>query len=142
MARRPIKRKPKLRSFFEDKGKDFLERMSTNFGYEVTKLPYELNYVVDFTLLSKKDGHPIYLEFKGYFSPEDRRKMKAVRKANPLLDIRFVFMRDNPLTKGSKTKYSDWCKKNGYPLVHIVGKDSLIIPKDWLKECQEVTVKK
>lgn len=124
----------KLRSSFEDKGKAFLEKNKISFGYEDTKLPYELSYVVDFSFLSKKTKKPVYIEFKGYFSPEDRRKMKAVRERNPELDIRFVFMRDNLLTKRGKMRYSDWCKKHGYPLVYVVGNSEKIIPQEWLNE--------
>ena len=46
------------------------------------------------------------IEAKGFFKPSDRRKMLAVKEAHPHLDIRFVFMRDNTLSKNSKTTYT------------------------------------
>lgn len=51
-------------------------------------------------------------ELKGRFTLFDRKKMKLVVEQNPDKDITMVFQRDNPIRKGSKTKYSDWCNKN------------------------------
>lgn len=53
--------------------------------------------------------------------------MIAVKEFNPELDIRFYFPYDNKLRKSSKTRYSDWCRKNGFPF--YVGK----VPKIWRK---------
>ena len=52
----------------------------------------------------------VIIEAKGFFKPSDRRKMLAVKEAHPELDIRFVFMRDNTLSKSSKTTYSMWAE--------------------------------
>lgn len=54
--------------------------------------------------------------------------MEAVKKDNPELDIRIVFMRDGPLRKGGKMRASDWAEKAGF--VYCVGP----IPKDWFLE--------
>jgi len=51
-------------------------------------------------------------EIKGWFTLADRKKMKLVIEQNPDKDITMVFQRDNPIRKGSKTRYSDWCNKN------------------------------
>lgn len=51
-------------------------------------------------------------ELKGRMTLFDRKKMKLVVEQNPDKDITMVFQRDNPIRKGSKTKYSDWCDKN------------------------------
>lgn len=51
-------------------------------------------------------------ELKGRMTLFDRKKMKLVVEQNPDKDITMVFQRDNPIRKGSKTKYSDWCNKN------------------------------
>ena len=40
--------------------------------------------------------------------------MLAVKKQHPELDIRFIFQRNNTLTKRSKTTYGDWCDKHGF----------------------------
>ena len=41
--------------------------------------------------------------------------MLAVKEQNPELDIRFVFQRNNTLSKNSKTTYGAWCEKHGFP---------------------------
>lgn len=66
-------------------------------------------YTPDFRL-----GNGYVFEAKGRFTAADRRKHLAVREAHPELDIKFVFMSDNKLTKRSKTHYSDWCMENGF----------------------------
>ena len=81
--------------------------------YESERLPYPLlhHYTPDFVL-----PNGIRLEVKGFFTGDDRTKMKAVKKAHPELDIRFVFNdAKRPIRTGSKTTYADWCKKNGFP---------------------------
>jgi len=108
----------RLKSKFEVKVSNALGK---GWNYEARKLPYVLenNYNPDFT---NGAGWPddywrdvIVVEAKGRFTGADRRKMLAVKKAHPDVDIRFVFMRDNPLYKGSKSRYSDWSKKHGFP---------------------------
>lgn len=93
--------------------------------YETLKLPYviEKYYLPDFVI----EGTDIVVEVKGYFRATDRTKMLAVKKANPNLDIRFVFPQDNKLFSRSKTRYSDWCEKNGFK--YHIGTE---IPKEWL----------
>jgi hypothetical protein len=57
--------------------------------------------------------------------------MAAVIEQNPDLDIRMLFMRNNPITKTSKTKYSDWCDKRGIKY-HISANGS--VPEEWIAE--------
>jgi hypothetical protein len=40
--------------------------------------------------------------------------MALVKLQHPELDIRILFMRDQPIRKGSNTMYSDVCDKLGY----------------------------
>lgn len=96
-------------------------------GIESHELPYTLvkNYLPDIVLVFP-NGHVRYIEVKGWYPPIDRAKMKAVKKCNPDLDIRMVFGADNKLHKTSKLRYSDWCKKHGFP--YAIGK----IPSEWL----------
>ena len=68
----------------------------------------------------------IIIETKGKFTARNRRTMLAVRESHPNEDIRLLFMRDNKLSKASKTKYSDWAKANGYQ--YAVGS----VPPSWL----------
>lgn len=102
----------KYRSGLEKQVADLLTGLGVNFEYESTKVPYILqcNYTPDFLL-----PNGVYLETKGHFTPEDRRKMIAVKKANPDLDIRMVFQAPhNRIEKRSKTTYAMWCEKNGF----------------------------
>jgi hypothetical protein len=76
-----------FRSGLEEKVADLLVNLGVKYEYESTKVPYILqcNYTPDFLL-----PNGVYLETKGQLTEEDRRKMKAVKAANPELDIRFV----------------------------------------------------
>lgn len=78
--------------------------------------------------ISSRVDKGIYIETKGRFTAADRNKMLLVKQAWPDLDIRMVFMADNKISKWSETRYSDWCKKHGFPYAF---KD---VPDDWIKE--------
>ena len=102
-----------FRSGLEEKVADLLCNLGVSYEYESTKVPYVLqcNYTPDFLL-----PNGIYLETKGQLTEEDRRKMKAVKAANPELYIRFVFQSPyNKIYKGSKTTYAKWADKHGFP---------------------------
>jgi hypothetical protein len=87
-----------FRSGLEEKVADLLTNLGVKYEYESTKVPYVLqcNYTPDFLL-----PNGVYLETKGHLTDEDRRKMKAVKAANPDLDVRFVFQ--SPFNKIYKT---------------------------------------
>ena len=100
----------KYRSGLEKKVAELLGNLSIPFEYESTKVPYVLqcNYTPDFLL-----PNGIYLETKGQFTPEDRRKMLAVKEMHPDLDIRMVFQAPfNKIDKRSKTTYAAWCDRH------------------------------
>lgn len=89
------------------------------------KIPYviEHKYTPDFVL-----PNGVFIEFKGYFWPEDRTKHLTIKKQHPTLDIRFVF--DSPfnkLNKASKTTYAMWADKHGFKWAMKT------IPDDWFK---------
>ena len=112
-----------MRSHLEEQVADLLDEMDIEYQYESEKIPYmiEANYIPDF-----KVGD-IYFETKGYFPPDQRRKMKAVKEANPDLDIRIIFQSPhNKINKRSKTTYSMWAEKNGFPWCAYYA-----IPVDW-----------
>lgn len=116
------------RSKFENTLAQTLKRKRVKFKYETSTFPYFLlhHYTPDFVLT--KGNKTIYIEAKGVFSSKDRTKMKAVRKQNPDLDIRIVFMNANlKLYKGSKTTYGEWATKAGFKWAE--GE----IPEEWLK---------
>ena len=97
-------------------------------GYETEKLPFTLKryYLPDF-VLTQKDGSKIYIEAKGYFRPESRQKLLAVKAQHPGIDIRLIFYDNKKLYKGSKTKYNEWAEKNGFPW------SIKSIPPEWLQ---------
>lgn len=115
-----------MRSKFEEtifqsiQGKAVVEYESEKLSYTVS-LSYVPDLVVRFTTRPT-----MYLELKGYLDYDDQRKMKAVKKDNPDLDIRFVFMKDNKISKTSKLTYSSWSEKYGFPYCFNS------IPEDWL----------
>jgi hypothetical protein len=119
------KQPPKYRSNLEKNIADLLEGLGVSFLYESEKLGYtiEHNYTPDFVL-----PNYTYLEAKGYWDPADRRKILAVKKANPEADIRMVFQSPyNTISKKSKTTYAQWCDKHDIPWTSY--KD---IPIEWL----------
>lgn len=95
--------------------------------YEKHKIKYikpatEHTYTPDFKL-----PNGIFVETKGRFVTEDRKKHVLIRKQHPELDIRFVFQNSkNKIRKGSPTTYADWCNKQGFKYADKV------IPQEWL----------
>lgn len=115
-----------MRSKFEEsifkslEGKVKAEYESEKLSYTVT-----LSYVPDI-IVYFVHRPTMYLELKGYLDYDDQRKMRAVKQANPELDIRFVFMKDNKISKTSKLTYSSWSEKYGFPFCFNT------IPEEWL----------
>lgn len=118
--------KPSFRSKFEEEVWDAVERNGFTMKYETLYLPYYVrgNYRPDFILPNN-----IIVETKGYFDTRAQVKMKAVKKENPDLDIRVVFMNSRAkVRKGSKMTYGDWCEKHGFPYADFH------IPLAWFRE--------
>ena len=119
------KKEPKFRSKLEERVATLLEQLGISYEYESEKLSYtiEHNYTPDFVL-----PNYVYLETKGYWDAADRRKVLAVKRDNPEVDLRMVFQSPyNTISKKSKTTYAQWCEKHGikWAAVHA-------IPIDWL----------
>ena len=91
---------PQLRSGLEDRLSKHLDKLNIPYLYECSKYSYvtESKYTPDFFL-----PNGVIIEAKGFFKPSDRRKMLAVKNQHPDLDIRFVFQRNNTISKFSKT---------------------------------------
>ncbi len=71
----------------------------------------------------------IFLESKGRLTGANRRRLVAFKAYYPEIDLRIVFMCDNLLSKGAKSRYSDWAKKAGFE--YCVGFSK--IPQEWFK---------
>lgn len=74
-------------------------------------------------------GGWMYVEVKGRWTAQDRRKMSLVIEQNPQIDIRMLFARDNTISKNSRTKYSTWCEKRN--IKYAIGTE---VPAEWLEE--------
>lgn len=113
----------RFRSKFEEQIAKGFDKEGHVYLYEPSKINYQLvcSYTPDFHL---KNG--VIIEAKGFLKPSDRRKMLAVKDQHPELDIRFVFQRNNPLSKGSKHTYLSWAEKHGFPACVWPN-----IPPDW-----------
>ncbi len=114
------------KSWYEADLADELKRLKCKAKYEPVKLKYQLNlnYKPDWVL-----PNGVILEAKGKLDYETRRKMEAVKKANPKKDIKLIFMKaSNTIRKGSKTTYGDWATQNGFDW-----SEGFVIPELWLK---------
>ena len=125
MKRTPKKKTSKYKSGLEEQVAKLLEGLGVSYEYESCKVPYTIqhHYHPDFIL-----PNHVHLEAKGYWSAPDRRKIAAVKKDNPDLDLRMVFQAPyNKISKGSKTTYAIWCEKHDIPWTSFQD-----IPLAWL----------
>ena len=114
-----------FRSGLEERVADLMVNLGVKYEYESTKVPYQIqhNYTPDFLL-----PNGIYLECKGYWDAEDRRKIKAVKLQHPEIDLRFVFQSPyNKISKKSKTTYAQYCERLNIPWTSYAN-----IPIEWL----------
>lgn len=111
--------KTKTKNRFEDRIFKTLTKSKVPFKYESEKIPYIFSghYLPDFVVQTPHGK--IYIETKGYFRPEAKRKLVAVKKLNPNLDIRIIFY-------AKKEKDIRWAERHGF----IYSIETL--PKEWL----------
>lgn len=117
----------RFRSKYEERIWKDAKKRKKKIKFEAEKLSYTLscNYVPDFIL-----PNGVYVEAKGYFDSRARSKMIAVKKCNPDLDIRMLFMDSRKkLRKGSESTYADWCLRHGFPFA-----DGDEIPESWFEK--------
>ena len=98
-----------------------LKKSKLQFKYEAEKIPYVLagHYIPDFIIHTSMGK--VYIEAKGYFRPEAKRKMVAVKRQHPELDIRLVFY------SASKQNVR-FAERHGFKYAIET------IPKEWLEE--------
>jgi len=102
------------RSGLEKKVREYLDNSGIIYGYEAQKITYTVpmihkSYTPDFVFI-KKDGNKMYIETKGYWDNEDRKKHFFIKESNPNVDLRFIFSNPNTkIRKGSSTTYADVC---------------------------------
>ena len=124
-----IQRKKGHKSGLETKIDEQLKSKGIDGEYEQHEIKYTIpatdhSYKPDFRL-----PNGIFIESKGWFLPEDRKKHLLIKKQHPHLDIRFVLQSPNgKIYKGSKTTYAQWCDKNDFKWAKKE------IPQDWIDE--------
>ena len=119
------KKTSKFKSKLEERIATLFVTLGVKYEYESEKISYTIqhNYYPDFIL-----PNHVYLEAKGYWAPADRRKILAVKKDNPDMDLRMVFQAPyNKINKKSKTTYAMWCEKHDIPWTSYHD-----IPIEWL----------
>ena len=111
--------KSKLKNKFEKDVEDQLKRSGLKFEYEHEKVAYILacHYIPDFVV--ETPTGKLYIEAKGYLRPEHKRKMCAVKRQHPNLDIRMLFYSANK-------DYIRWAVRNSFRYAIKT------IPKEWL----------
>lgn len=135
MSRREVARKHGFRSGLEQQISESLKKAKVKFGYETEKLDYTIpasnhTYTPDF-IFDKKDGGKMYVETKGRWTLDDRKKFDYIFDQHPDIDLRFVFQNPNAkLYKGSKTTYAAYCDKRGWTWAKKE------LPLEWLGECK------
>lgn len=133
LLNRPVLKQAVYRSRLEDRIAAQLEEAGCPFTYERTRHPYiiparKAHYVEDFDL-----NEVFIVEAKGYFTPDDRKKLLLLKDQNPDLDIRLVFQRaSNKLHKNSPTTYGKWCDDHGFKWA-----DGGVIPQAWVDEAMQ-----
>ena len=118
-----------MRSGAEINVATWLEHNGIEYEYETHKVPYisvikggecekcggravqNRVYTPDFWF----PDHGFYIEVKGRLTSSDRKKMRDVKRSNPTLDIRFLFVSNNKITPAKPERYSDWADKYGFP---------------------------
>ena len=120
----------RYRSGLEEQVADYLKHHQKEVRYELLKIQWEdlryRTYTPDFQL-----DNGIFIESKGLFDNEDRRKHIAIREQHPELDIRFVFSNINSRVQGSKLTCAKWCERYNFQYAQEV------IPKEWTKNVKK-----
>ena len=102
------------KSKWEGRVADRLKELGLPVKYEKTIIRYVVpeslhTYKPDFTITKN-----VFIEAKGKFDAQDRKKHLLLLKQHPDKEIWLVFMNPrNRLSKKSKTTYMEWCQKNG-----------------------------
>ncbi len=114
-------KRQRTRNKFEQRIDEQLKRSKVKYTYEDAKIPYVIhgNYIPDFII--ETESGKIYLETKGHFRPEAKRKMVAVKKMHPELDIRIIFYR-------ASKPYIRWAEKHGFKYAFHS------IPEEWIRD--------
>lgn len=113
-----VTEKSKNKRFKAKRGRKYRSKFEADLAKKMPRVPgvkvvYE-GIGIDYTLtrtyrpdwvIYLPDGKIRIVEAKGWFRPEDRQKMLAVKKSNPFLDVKLVL---------SNQKDAKWCERHGF----------------------------
>jgi hypothetical protein len=123
-----------FKSKFEGLVDSFLQAEKGESLYEVDTLAFlqpavHRKYKPDFKIADN-----VYVECKGIFSLEDRKKMLWIKEQHPEKQIYLLFYNAyQKLRKGSNTTYADWCDKHGFIWADWF-RSGRAIPSEWFPE--------
>lgn len=103
-------------SRYEASVAQYLDDLGIQWEYHPIRLPWvpAVQYYTPDFRLTFEDGTSFLLETKGCFDQTMRSKMRQLKIQYPSLDLRMMFMTDQPLKSGSPTLYTDWARQNKY----------------------------
>lgn len=103
-------------SRYEASVAQYLDELGIKWEYHPIRIPWvpAVQYYTPDFRLTFDDGTSFLLETKGCFDPTSRSKMRQLKIQYPTLDLRMMFMTDQPLKSGSPTLYTDWARQNKY----------------------------
>ena len=111
----PARRMAGPRNAFERRVDAEFKRLGAGARYESLQIPYNIDYVYnpDWIL-----PNGTVVEGKGRLTPDEKRKMIAVKRCNPHLKIVFVFYDAHKKISGTKQTHAGWAEKNGFGWSH------------------------
>ncbi len=123
-----------FKSKFEGIVGDYLLKEKGDLQYEVDAIQFtqpevKRKYKPDFKIADN-----IYVECKGIFSLDDRKKMLWVKEQHPNKTFYILFYNAHQkLRKGSNTTYADWCDKHGFIWADWF-RSGRAIPQEWFSD--------
>lgn len=139
-----------MRSPFERRFAANLDKLGIKYEYEPKQFEYWLKlprsrttcrncsssnniwnkrfYTPDFYL----PEYDVHLETKGRWTGADRKKHKAMVEQHPEIKLAILFHSDSKLRKSSKTRYTEWCKKNNIKY-KVIGAKANVPSIDWIR---------
>lgn len=128
-SKKEVAAKYGFRSGLELRINEELQEKGIDGEYEKNVIQYVIpesnhKYKPDFRL-----PNGIFVETKGRFLADDRKKHLLIKEQHPELDIRFLFQNSKAkISKASKTTYASWCEKYGFKYA------DKNIPESWIQE--------
>jgi len=124
-----------VRNRLEEKVRDTIAASGRPVQYEVEQFEYirpetAHTYTPDF-----KISDTVYIEAKGIWDLEDRKKILLMKEQHPDVIICMAFQNAyKPIRKGSKTTYADWCNEHGIPWCDLRTEP---LPAEWFENGTE-----